>query len=122
MIFKENDLSRQFLALPKKLQEISYRFIGISQQLGKEAVVTRIKDPVKGDSGVHEANRAIDFRDETLGSDGTKQFLYDPDDVNYLTSTLNNEYPRNDGKLVCIHHSFNGGMYHFHLQIPESWA
>ena len=121
MKFKEPELQAQFNELPPRLQEIGLFFDQLSDEMGIDAVATRIWDPVPGDSGVHEAHRAIDFRDETRSSDGQSAFLYTADQVNHILTTINNQYPRTDGKLVAIHHSFNGMPYHFHLQIPIGW-
>lgn len=117
MIFKHEYLNEQFKEAPRMLQKIALDFAGLSDQLGVSAVVTRVFDHVPGSSGVHEAHRAIDFRDEFEVVDGGRKRLYTEDDVHYITSTINQNYPRTDGKLTCIHHSFNGGPMHFHLQI-----
>lgn len=121
MKFKDPGLQPQFNELPVKLQEIALFFDQLTSEMGLTAVVTRVWDPVPGDSGVHEAHRAVDFRDETTGADGKPVYLYTADQVNYITAYLNNLYPRDDGKPTCLHHSFEGGEFHFHLQIPFAW-
>lgn len=121
MDFKSEEMRKQFAQLPDQLKKICYAFADISEQMGVICVVTRVIDPVPGDSGVHEAHRAVDFRNEYEDRSGALKRLYDEDDVNYLVSTLNQRFPRKDGRLVCSHHSFKGGMYHFHLQIPVDW-
>jgi hypothetical protein len=55
--------------------------------------------------------------------------MYKPGQVNYIVDSINAAYPREDGKLVCIHHAFVNhkdnesarAPYHFHLQIPLAW-
>jgi hypothetical protein len=122
MQFKEPEMKSQFDALPAKLQEICTHFEEISRQYNTDPTVTRVFEPVPGDSGVHEARRAVDFRDEYVDGSGEKKTLYTAEQVNYITVTLNNLFPRNDGHMVCIHHSFHGMPYHFHLQIPQAWS
>lgn len=82
---------------------------------GQEAIVTRVLEPVEGESGVHKDLRAIDFRNEFDGG-----FIYSEDQVKHLVSFMNEAFPRNDGKVTCIHHSFNGGPHHFHIQLASS--
>lgn len=122
MKFKEPHYRDQFNQLPKKLQEVALYFDSLCDEMGIDPVVTRCWDAVAGDSGVHEAHRAIDFRDEFKDGDGHDQRTFCDEQVNFLTSAINTMYPRSDGKLVCIHHSFHGMPYHFHLQIPLAWA
>lgn len=116
MNFKEPDMQIQFNSAPKKLQEIALYFCQLSEDLGIDPTVTRVVDGVDGDSGVHEAHRGIDFRDQ-LGD----QSLYSPEQINSITSAINNMYPRTDGHLVCMHHSFENGPFHFHIQIGYDW-
>ncbi len=82
---------------------------------GQEAIITRVLESVCGDSGVHEARRGVDVRDEFEGGR-----LYTDNQVKMLVEHMNTCYPRNDGKPTCIHHSFAGGPLHFHIQIALS--
>lgn len=113
MNFKDIRLADQFDRMPDLLKEISYEFAFMSYALGVVPVVTRITDPVEGESGVHRDNRAIDFRDEHAG-----EFLYQKINVMFLLQYFNAKYARNDNFNTLIWHSFNGMPKHFHIQIP----
>lgn len=117
MKFKEPHMAEEYKNLPWRLRKIAEDFDRISQAFEIESVVTRVLDPVEGESGVHPAGRAVDFRDEHGGS-----FLYTEKQMAAIVEFLNDKYKRSDWKKVCIHHSFNGGPAHAHLQIPYEWA
>ena len=120
MKFKQPQYESQFEALPEKLREICYDFEQLSVKNAVIPVVTRVTDPVHGESGVHPQHRAVDFRNQY--SDGkVNRWLYPQETVQEIVETLNKKYPRTDGKLVCIHHSFAGGPFHYHVQIPYAW-
>lgn len=119
MRFKEESMREQFESRPALLKEICAEFCALSESFGVEPVVTRVTDPVPGESGVHPAGRAVDFRDEYSGLRGVFR-LYTDAQAEEIVRTINAKYPRKDGKLVCIHHCFNGGRLHFHLQIGRT--
>ncbi len=73
--------------------------------------ITRVLEHICGDSGVHEAGRGADFRDEFNDT-----FTYTAEQARFLVSEMNRRFPRKDNKLTCIHHSFQGGPLHFHCQ------
>lgn len=81
---------------------------------GQEIIITRVKEQICGDSGVHEDNRAFDVRDEFEGGR-----IYNDDQIKVLLARLNSFYPRNDGKPTAIHHSFQGGPLHIHVQLAS---
>lgn len=114
MRFKSWFEEKEFNEAPELLKKICHEFDAISQELGVNAVVTRVKEKVEGSSGVHEAGRAVDFRDEHPKG----EFLYDHDKREKIVTLLNLRYSRKDGKPTCLWHSFKGGMHHFHVQIP----
>lgn len=125
--FKTDREKEEFEYAPEALRIVALYFASLSvDACGVTPVVTRIKRPVEGESGVHQDYRAIDFRDE-VGVGGTR--LYSPDQVEFLFKAMNLRFPRGDGKLVCIHHAFvnhkkadsGRAPYHFHLQIPAIW-
>lgn len=116
MEFKTPDIADQFSHLPGKLQEVVRLFDYLAGILGKEVTITRCWDPVPGDSGVHEAHRGVDCRDQV---ENTR--LFSDDDVARIIAAINAFYPRTDGHFTAIHHSFDGMPYHFHFQIPLSW-
>lgn len=121
MKFKRPHLKAQYEASPQKLLEVCEAFNQLSLKEGIEPVVTRVTDPVEGESGVHRQHRAVDFRNEFF--DGkTKRRLYPIETVEHILDSLNNKFPRKDNRVVAIHHSFKGGAFHFHLQIPASWV
>lgn len=122
MQYKTPDCQDQLSQSAPRLQEIVAYFDSLSTGFGIECIITRVWDAVCGDSGVHEAHRAVDLRDETRPSPTDSARLYTDDQVVSIVQAINEKYPRADGKLVCIHHSFQGMPYHFHLQIPFDWV
>jgi len=117
MKFKEPHMEAQFLSRPLRLLEVCKEFEDLSEAFGIEPVVTRVTDPVEGESGVHPAGRAVDFRDE---HDGV--LMYTDAQTAAIVEYLNKKFERGDGKPVCLHHSFQGGQYHWHLQTPIEWG
>lgn len=119
----KNDRARfEFAKAPFKLREICLDLDAVSQKKFKiETVCTRVKEPVANESGVHPAGRAVDFRDEYMIDSEKTERLYLPEQVQYLVDYLNEKYPRTDRKSVAIHHAVEGGMDHFHIQIPYAW-
>lgn len=125
--FKTPREEEEFKFAPSALRTVALYFVTLSvDACGVTPVVTRIKRPVEGESGVHQDYRALDFRDE-MGVGGPR--LYTDDQVEFLVNAMNLQFPREDGKLVCIHHAFvnhkkadsGRAPYHFHLQIPAMW-
>lgn len=114
MKFKLPHLKTQFDKLPSLLKEITYFVEDWAHSKGKQCIITRVTDPVKGESGVHPAGRAVDIRDET--SDG--QDLFTDAEIEEIVSLVNATYPRKDGRVVALHHSFKGMPRHIHLQVP----
>ena|ERR1035437_267318 len=120
MKFKQPQMEDQYDKLPHKLQDVCNFFLTLSEEHLVEPLVTRVTDPVVGESGVHPAHRAVDFRNQYF--DGKNNvWLYNQETIDEILKAVNNEFPRTDGRLVAIHHSFQGGMFHFHLQIPIGW-
>ena len=113
MKFKEPGLFNEYSELPIVLQNLAQDFDLLSGFFGVEAVVTRVKEPIQGSSGVHEAGRAIDFRDEYQGN-----FIYNSYQRVTLIKLLNDKYYRSDNHKSVISHRFQGGNLHFHLQVP----
>lgn len=126
MKFKAPSLTDEFNSRPRKLIQICERFDEESNNLGINPTVTRVLESVCGSSGVHEAGRAVDFRDELryVGTTGDPavRFIYTQDQATRLLEIINAAYPRDDGHQSMIHHSFDGGPYHFHIQISEKDA
>lgn len=124
MQFKSPEMKEELNNACIALKNVAYTFANLSMDVGVEPVVTRVLEKVEGESGVHQDYRAIDFRNEHDG-----KFLYTADQIKHLVEAMNKLFPRDDGKLVCIHHAFvdhnhpeNGaGQFHFHLQIPYKW-
>lgn len=115
MKFKTDDLAAQLESRHPLLKEMAYTFERLSLGLGIDPLITRILGKIEGDSGVHDAGRAIDFRDEVDGI-----WTYSAAQVSLLLNSMNSLYARKDGKNTLIHHSFNGGPYHFHLQMAAN--
>lgn len=110
----------QFQDSPEKLKEVAQYFSNLSCREGVVPMVTRVRDPVYGSSGVHEAHRGIDFRNEYF--DGkVNRWLLPQETMDEFVNSINKRYPRKDGKVVALYHSFDNGPYHMHLQIPFDW-
>jgi hypothetical protein len=118
MKFKQPKMEQEYLARPARLLEVCQYFEELSHGYGIEPVVTRVLDPVRGESGVHPQGRAVDFRNETRDADGNSHFLYGPEQSNEIVAKVSERFPRHDGKPTILHHSFNGAPWHFHLQVP----
>jgi len=113
MTFKTPEVEAEFDSVSTFLHLMAKDFETASKLFaGQDIVITRVKEHICGDSGVHEAHRAFDVRDEF---DGKR--LFTDDQVKSLVDHINTLYPRNDGKPTCIHHSFNCGPFHFHIQL-----
>lgn len=117
MPYKTEKVRQEFRDAPVILQMVGEEFKAISRSFGVDPVMTRVKERVKGSSGVHEAYRGLDFRDEQR-AEGKSTFMYTKEQANAICQFINAKFPRNDGKLTCIHHSFKGKEIHFHLQLP----
>lgn len=119
MKFKSPHMQEQLDKAHPKVMEVALEFAKKSLEIGIEAIVTRVSDAVKGESGVHPDGRAIDFRDEHGG-----KRLYTNEQVTYLVTHMNSKFKRKDRFKTCLHHAFNGGPLHFHLQVsakPNSY-
>lgn len=112
MIFKLPHMKAQYDELPQILKDICEEFDSLSNSFGIEPVVTRVSDPVEGESGVHPLKRAVDFRDQHDG-----RFLYTTEQRDIFLERIESIYKRNDGKPTIVYHSFNGAPFHFHVQI-----
>ena len=113
MRFKDPSLVAELAQTPVEMQVIAEFFDQESlRQCGFDALVTRVLENICGDSGVHEAKRGVDFRDEYDGG-----FTYTDVQAAALAAAVNARFPRNDDKLTCIFHSFEGGPRHAHLQV-----
>jgi len=121
MKFKEPHMEDELMQSPEMLQQVALTFDSLSRDHGIVPVVTRVWGHIDGDSGVHAAQRAVDYRDE-IRDGNRKRFLYTVDIRDFIVAEINRRYPRTDGKLVAIHHSFQGAPFHFHLQIPIDWV
>lgn len=115
IVFKEEYMEEQFDGRSDLLKQMCYDFISLSELFGIEPVVTRVTDSVDGSSGVHEAGRGVDFRDEFLGLR-----KYSDAQASLICAFLNLKYQRKDGKKTCIHHTFGAGPLHFHIQEAPS--
>lgn len=115
MKFKSEREEAQFNELSVILKLIASDLEEIASFLGKDITITRVYDPVEGESGVHLDKRAFDVRNEF---EGVKTFS--DDEVGLLLEYINDNWPRNDGLQTMIHHKFQGGPWHLHVQIPLS--
>jgi hypothetical protein len=120
--FKSDLLQLELLHSPAKLIEVANHFSKLSAEYGIEAFVTRVWGKIENDSGVHANRRAIDFRSQYYDAKGRMRWLYTVDVVDDLVRKMNAAYPRPDKYKTCIHHSFQGKPFHFHVQIPAAWV
>lgn len=113
MTFKSEQVEKELYGTSVFLIQMAEDMDFFSREIsGLEICVTRVLEPIVGDSGVHEDGRAFDVRDEHNG-----KRLYTDEQVLQICSYMNAMYKRNDGKLTCISHKFKGGPLHFHVQI-----
>ena len=118
-MFKSAEVERQYKLSPSVLRAIAEYFEELSLGYGVEPYVTRAWDRVSpNESGVHIERRALDFRSQR-GSSGVP--LYSGVQIESIVKAINKRYPREDDKQTCIYHSFQGGPWHFHIQIPYAW-
>lgn len=117
MKFKNKIAELDYSVIPEFLNRVCDDFETFSLYYGVEPVVTRVREGMCGDSGVHEAGRAVDFRNQSQLPDGTMGWLYTPAQMDDIVYQLNKKYPRDDGKPTALHHSFEGGPFHLHIQI-----
>lgn len=115
MIFKEEYMREQFESRDPELKQIVSDFVALSMFFGIVPVMTRVTDNVDGSSGVHEAGRAVDFRNEYLGKK-----TYTDSQISLICAMLNLKYARKDGKMTVINHSFANGPVHVHIQQASS--
>src|SRR3990172_6007334 len=109
MHYKDERLREEFARVPAILQVIVCEFIALANEYGIIPVMTRVLERIEGSSGVHEAGRAVDFRDEFPSG----QFIFAPETRNKILATLNERYTRRDRKQTIIWHSFRGAPHHF---------
>lgn len=125
--FKTDRARDEYANIGPALKIVCDYFVGLSHWHGITPVVTRVLEPIPGESGVHQAGRAVDFRNE-IGVGG--RCLYTDAEALDIVAKMNARFPRKDGRLVCIHHAFTNhanpaagrAPYHFHLQISYEWA
>ena len=91
--FKDDDLRDELYEAPILLREIACDFARLCNELGYVPTITRIRGRVDGSSGVHESNRAIDFRGEFYGRHTMPQDIREA-----LLKFVNAKYKRMDGK------------------------
>lgn len=102
----------QYAQVCSRLKKIVASFESLSLKYKVRAVITRVSDKVKGDSGVHEDLRAVDIRGTFKGKS-----YYTKIQVFNILRDINKLYPRSDGYKTAIYHSYGDGPAHFHLQV-----
>lgn len=113
MKFKSDIVQNEFFSTTIFLQQMAIDMDNYcKKRFNKEIFITRVKEKVEGATAVHDDGRAFDVRSEF---EGVK--LFDSFEVASILDFMNTKYRRNDKIPTCIHHSFNGGPYHFHVQI-----
>ena len=113
--FKSEEVLHQFQHSSHSLKVVACDFARLANELGTTPVMTRVKEKVKGSSGVHESGRAVDFRGQYVG-----RHLYPLNTRHAIIYYLNVRYGRGDGRRTCMYHRFDKkSPYHFHCQIPR---
>jgi len=115
MIFKDPIIKDQFDRCCPMLKLVCMEFERLSMSFNKTPVMTRLIGKIDGDSGVHSAGRAADFRDEFDGG-----FVYTLEERIVIIETIESLFPRLDGLKTIMHHSFQSGPFHFHVQVAPS--
>lgn len=115
MIFKEDKLRDQLAQCSVWLENLAEEMDEFCKiNFKKEIVITRVTDPVVGESGVHIDYRAFDVRNQTESG-----YYFDQSEIEKILAFFNHKYARTDNFRTVIHHSFNGGMFHLHCQISK---
>lgn len=104
------------------LRQLALEFERECARYGIEPTVTRVKGKIEGDSGVHAAGRAVDFRDQTFDADGDAHFVFTQAQREAILKRMNERYKRPDGKPTLLWHSFKGAPSHWHLQLFVGWV
>jgi len=114
MKFKEAKFEEQLKKTPIFLQNLVRELdLFTRMYFGIEITVTRVSDPLPGESGVHPEGRAVDLRDEH-----DHKFTFNQEQRDCIVNLINARYPRNDGKKTCIHHrASETSVMHFHIQL-----
>lgn len=116
MKFKTPEVEKEYDLVSVFLQEMAEKLDAFSRiNFNQEIIITRVREKIEGSSGVHEDGRAFDVRNEY--DEG--KYLYTDEEMKKMVSYMNQIYPRNDGKTTCIHHSFQGGPWHLHVQLAS---
>jgi len=115
MVFKSPRIQMQFnfkicLWLKLLLTDVDVYSV---HHFKKPLLITRLLDPVEGESLVHLDGRAGDGR---IQQEGRPRY-YSQDEVRMIRQHFNRKYRRNDTYKTVVVHSFNGGPEHFHFQI-----
>lgn len=125
MNFKEAICEKQFAYIPSRLRKIvddadTFCF----NHFGKFLTITRVLDKIDThESGVHQAGRAVDCRNEfTTSVPGRNSRIFTDEEISTLLDYINIKYPRKDNKAVLIHHKVPGSTYHLHFQTPIEWG
>lgn len=111
MKFKEKYMRRELFDSHTLLIQIAQDFELLSYQIaGVEPVVTRVADPVVGESGIHTMRMAFDARYTQEGNNP----IYEEGDAVKIMDQINAKYERADGRKTVILH---GDPVHFHFQV-----
>lgn len=115
--FKYPHLEDELKSVHPRLTEIVKEFSSFANQIGLIPVITRVKDPIKGSTGIHSAGRAVDIRDE---HDGV--FMFTKADRERLIAQINKKFEYLGDKKTIIWHSFEGRPHHFHIQVDHRYG
>ena len=119
MLFKTEEIRTQFYKSPSLLRAIALDIERLSKMFGIDPMITRVTDPVEGESGVHLDHRAVDFRVEYSDDKGEIKRLYTVNQATAIEDFINRLYPRRDGFKTAIVHPSKEGLSHIHCQIYD---
>lgn len=118
--FRNPEKSYQFSALHPACIRMFQLVAGLLNEMGFDVMITSMVRPantVPGESGVHATGRAIDFVPVENHNSGPVTVR----EMTEITDFLNRRFQRDDGKLMFLYHSVDGGGgYHFHIQIQST--
>lgn len=106
--FKEPHFRQQLQNAAPRIRSVVNDIAGELHILGDKAIISRVTDKVKGETGVHQTGRAVDI--------STRQL--DLKTIKAIVTTMNLRYPRYDGFETVMYHKAKGGVYHLHIQVP----
>jgi len=115
LTYKYPGVELEFHNAPALLQHVVLTFVQLSVEMyGINPIMTRVLDPISGESGVHNQYRGADIRNQYM-----KTFMYTKEQSSTLVNLINQKFKRIDGFKTVLMHSFKSNPAHYHFQIPH---